>query len=136
MVEQLGREPAGSPFDPTAQNRGWQDPGKRTADQRAIPPAFAPSPARDLEAGLDDGLRDEGIEHGISSTEARLEIGLNAEDGRDVGGGVMWPFTIQRERNGEKIFEIFSESVKINQDLKDNMFTLPANMKIIGGKKK
>ncbi len=55
---------------------------------------------------------------------------------RDVGGGVMWPFTIQRERNGEKIFEIFSDGVKINQDLTDNMFTLPSNMKILGGKKK
>jgi hypothetical protein len=54
---------------------------------------------------------------------------------RDVGGGVMWPYAIQRERNGEKIFTIFSESVKINQDLKDNLFTLPANMKILGGKK-
>jgi len=55
---------------------------------------------------------------------------------RDVGGGVMWPFSIQRERNGEKLFEIFSESVKINQNLTDNMFTLPSNMKIIGGPKK
>ena len=54
---------------------------------------------------------------------------------RDVGGGVMWPFAIQRERNGEKIFTMFAESVKINQDLTDNMFTLPADMKILGGKK-
>jgi hypothetical protein len=54
---------------------------------------------------------------------------------RDVGGGVMWPFAIQRERNGEKIFSMFAESVKINQDLTDNMFTLPSDMKILGGKK-
>lgn len=50
---------------------------------------------------------------------------------RDVGGGVMWPFSIRRERNGEKIFEIYSDSVEINQDLKDDLFTLPANMKIL-----
>ena len=50
---------------------------------------------------------------------------------RDVGGGVMWPFSIQRERNGEKIFEMYSESVTINKDLKDDLFTLPANMKIL-----
>lgn len=50
---------------------------------------------------------------------------------RDVGGGVMWPFNIMRERNGEKIFEIFSESVTVNQDLKDDLFTLPANMKLL-----
>lgn len=48
---------------------------------------------------------------------------------RDVGGGVQWPLTIHRERNGEKIYEIFSESVKINQDLTDNIFTLPSNVK-------
>jgi hypothetical protein len=50
---------------------------------------------------------------------------------RDVGGGVMWPFDIHRERNGEKIFEIFSSQVEINQDLKDDLFTLPPDMKIL-----
>jgi hypothetical protein len=49
---------------------------------------------------------------------------------RDVGG-VMWPFAIQRERNGEKIFEMYSESVVIDKDLKDDLFTLPVNMKIL-----
>jgi hypothetical protein len=50
---------------------------------------------------------------------------------RDVGGGVMWPFAIRRERNGEKIFEMYSESVEINQDLKDSMFTLPPGLKLL-----
>jgi len=50
---------------------------------------------------------------------------------RDVGDGVMWPFDVQRERNGEKIYQMYSDSVVINQDLKDNLFTLPANMKIL-----
>ena len=54
---------------------------------------------------------------------------------RDVGGGVMWPYAIQRERNGEKIYQIFSDNVAINRDLKDDLFTLPANMKILGKKK-
>ena len=54
---------------------------------------------------------------------------------RDVGGGVMWPYDISRERNGEKIFEIFSESVTINKGLTDNLFTLPVNMKVLGPKK-
>ena len=43
----------------------------------------------------------------------------------------MWPYDIQRQRDGEKIFEIFSESVTINQGLKDDLFTLPANLKIL-----
>ena len=44
---------------------------------------------------------------------------------REVGGGVQWPQQIRRERNGEKIYEIFSESVSINQDLTDDLFSLP-----------
>jgi hypothetical protein len=43
---------------------------------------------------------------------------------RDAGG-VQWPHQILRERNGEKVYEIFSESVVINQDLTDNIFALP-----------
>lgn len=50
---------------------------------------------------------------------------------RDVGGGVMWPFAITRMRDGEKIFEIFSESVAINKDLDDQLFTLSGSMKIL-----
>jgi hypothetical protein len=50
---------------------------------------------------------------------------------RDVGGGVKWPHDIRRTRNGEKIFEIYSESVKINQGLKDDLFTLPSKLPIL-----
>lgn len=49
---------------------------------------------------------------------------------RDVGG-VKWPYDIRRERNGEKIFEMFSDSVAINQDLKDDLFTLPGSLKLL-----
>jgi len=49
---------------------------------------------------------------------------------REVNG-VEWPYDIQRERNGEKIYQMFSDSVEINADLTDNLFTLPANMKIL-----
>src|SRR5439155_20566962 len=58
---------------------------------------------------------------------------------RDIGGGVQWPHQILRERNGEKIYEMFSESVTFNQDLTDNLFSLPAPGKTIekqGPKKK
>lgn len=50
---------------------------------------------------------------------------------RDVGGGVKWPFDVHRERNGEKIYEMFSDSVEINQNLTDDLFTLPADLKIL-----
>jgi hypothetical protein len=50
---------------------------------------------------------------------------------RDVGGGVMWPFSIRRSRNREKLYEIYAESVQINKNLKDDLFTLPAKLKIL-----
>ncbi len=50
---------------------------------------------------------------------------------RDIGGGIMWPFAVERERNGEKIFEMYADSITANKDLKDDLFTLPANMKIL-----
>ncbi|HXM45442.1 MAG TPA: hypothetical protein VN924_29665 [Bryobacteraceae bacterium] len=50
---------------------------------------------------------------------------------RDVGGGVMWPFSVRNERNGEKVFERYSESVEINQDFKESMFTLPPGLRLL-----
>ena len=44
---------------------------------------------------------------------------------------MQWPFDIRRDRNGDKIFEMFSESVEINKGLKDELFTLPANVKML-----
>jgi len=46
-------------------------------------------------------------------------------------GGVMWPYDIQRERDGEKIYQMYSDSVAIDNDLKDDLFTLPSNVKIL-----
>jgi hypothetical protein len=49
---------------------------------------------------------------------------------RNAGGGVMWPCNIRRERNGEKIFEMFTDQVEINKDLKDDLFSLPSELKV------
>lgn len=50
---------------------------------------------------------------------------------RDVGGGVKWPMSIRRFRNSEKLFELYSDSVQINKNLTDDIFTLPASIKIL-----
>jgi hypothetical protein len=47
--------------------------------------------------------------------------------------GVFWPWVIQRERNGDRIYEMFSESVTVNSGVTDEKFTLPATTKIIRG---
>jgi hypothetical protein len=50
---------------------------------------------------------------------------------RDIGGGVKWPCNIHRERNGDKIYEMFADQVQINKDLKDDLFELPGNVKVL-----
>jgi hypothetical protein len=39
--------------------------------------------------------------------------------------GIQWPHQMHRERNGEKTYEIFSESVTVNQQLADDLFAIP-----------
>jgi hypothetical protein len=50
---------------------------------------------------------------------------------RDVGGGIMWPYTIERERNGYKTYQIFSEKVEVNQSLPPKTFELPPGAKVL-----
>jgi hypothetical protein len=47
--------------------------------------------------------------------------------------GIFWPWVIHRERNGERIYEMFSESVSFNTGVTDEKFTLPASTKILEG---
>jgi hypothetical protein len=50
---------------------------------------------------------------------------------RDAGG-VQWPFAIQRDRNGEKIYEIFSDSVKFdNPKESESLYSLPSTIKLL-----
>ncbi|HEY3840345.1 MAG TPA: hypothetical protein VGL72_27415 [Bryobacteraceae bacterium] len=50
---------------------------------------------------------------------------------RSVKPGVMWPFSVIRERDGEKVFQMFAESVTVNSDLPAKLFSLPAGIKIL-----
>jgi hypothetical protein len=50
---------------------------------------------------------------------------------RDAGG-VQWPFAIERDRNGEKIYEIFSTSVEVNDaKVSNDLFVLPSTIKLL-----
>jgi hypothetical protein len=64
-----------------------------------------------------------------SNTKERDEEVTMFSKYRDVGGGVKWPFDVHRERNGEKIFEMFADTVTINHGLEDRIFELPAGAK-------
>jgi hypothetical protein len=51
---------------------------------------------------------------------------------RDAGDGVQWPFAIERDRNGEKIYEIFSNSVEVNsKKAAGDLFSLPSTIKLL-----
>jgi hypothetical protein len=40
------------------------------------------------------------------------------------------PLTTQRTRDGDKIYEIYADSVSINQTMSDSLFILPADLKM------
>ena len=63
-------------------------------------------------------------------TKERIDEVARFNKYREVDG-VRWPFQIVRERNGEKVSEIFAETVTINSGLTDQLFTLPASVKIL-----
>lgn len=46
-------------------------------------------------------------------------------------GGVMWPYTVERERNGYKTYQKFAEKVEIDQSLPAKMFELPPGVKLL-----
>jgi hypothetical protein len=47
---------------------------------------------------------------------------------RDAGG-VQWPFAIQRLRDGDKLFEMYSDTVEIDKKLPDAEFQLPSDVR-------
>jgi hypothetical protein len=55
---------------------------------------------------------------------------------RDIGNRVMWPFDIQRERDGEKIYQMFSEQARVGESVDSSMFQLPPGIPIINNSKK
>jgi hypothetical protein len=50
---------------------------------------------------------------------------------RESGNGVMWPWDVQRERDGKKIFELYSDKVTVGDDFKDSMFQLPPGVTVL-----
>ena len=49
---------------------------------------------------------------------------------RDAGG-VMWPHATERERDTEKIFQLYADKVTINEALSDSFFELPNGITIL-----
>jgi hypothetical protein len=64
-------------------------------------------------------------------TRERIEEVTEYGKFRDVGGGVMWPYTVMRTRDGEKIYQMYADSVTVEKKLSDSLFVLPAGIKIL-----
>ena len=64
-------------------------------------------------------------------TKYRNDEVLEFDKYRDIGGGVSWPFNIERSRNGYKTFQMFASSVEANPNPPDHTFSLPAKSKIL-----
>jgi hypothetical protein len=43
--------------------------------------------------------------------------------------GIQWPMSVQRSRNGEKIYQMFADTLEINTKVPGQMFELPSGMK-------
>jgi hypothetical protein len=50
--------------------------------------------------------------------------------------GIQWPQEIMRQRNGEKIYQIFAETVAFNQNLTDDLFDTSPPVNAKGSKRK
>jgi hypothetical protein len=50
---------------------------------------------------------------------------------RESGNGVMWPHDVQRERDQEKIFELYADKVTVGEDFKPGMFELPPGVTVL-----
>jgi hypothetical protein len=61
----------------------------------------------------------------------RVEEIMRFSKYHDAGGGVMWPLDFQRERDGEKVYQMFSEKVSIGNHFEAGMFDLPRDMQML-----
>ena len=50
---------------------------------------------------------------------------------RDIGGGIMWPFSIERQKNGYKIYQLFANKVTAGGPVPPNTFELPSTARVL-----
>jgi hypothetical protein len=65
------------------------------------------------------------------TTKSRNDEITDYDKYRDIGAGIMWPYTIERTRNGYKAFQMFADSIQANGTVPAKTFDLPAGAKIL-----
>ncbi len=61
----------------------------------------------------------------------RVEEIMRFSKYHDAGGGVMWPLDFQRERDGEKVYQMFSDAVSVGNHFDAAIFALPRGMEML-----
>jgi hypothetical protein len=56
---------------------------------------------------------------------------INYDNFRDAGSGVKWPFSTEREHNGYKSYQMFADSVEVDQPVPPGTFELPPGVKLL-----
>ncbi len=64
-------------------------------------------------------------------TRERNDEEIDYDKWRDAGDGIMWPYTVERQRNGYKTYQMFATQVQVNQPVPPSTFDLPAGAKIL-----
>jgi hypothetical protein len=64
-------------------------------------------------------------------TKQRNDETTDFDKYRDCGGGVMLPYSIERNRNGYKSYQMFASKIDVNQQLPPNVFDLPPGARVL-----
>jgi hypothetical protein len=64
-------------------------------------------------------------------TRERNDEEFDFDKWRDVGDGIMWPYSIERQRNGYMTYQMFATHIEVDQPLPGNVFDLPPGARIL-----
>lgn len=64
-------------------------------------------------------------------TKQRNDETADFDKYRNCGGGVMLPYSVQRDRNGYKSYQMFASKIDVNQTLPTNVFDLPPGARVL-----
>ncbi len=64
-------------------------------------------------------------------TKERNEEVLVFDKYRNIGQGIMWPYSIEHERNGYKTYQLFADKVEANVTVPTSTFELPTGARVL-----
>lgn len=64
-------------------------------------------------------------------TKYRNDEAADYDKYRDIGSGIKWPYTVERERNGYKTYQMFAATILADQSPPPKTFELPPGAKVL-----